>query len=473
MVKRRAALLSFVGLLFGLPAWAADNTPPKEFVSLFNGKDLLGWRVPAGDNGHWKVVDGVMDYDAQSEASGDKSLWSDREYGDFILHVDWRLKEAPYLNKNIPYILPDGSHARDIHGQEMRMTLPDADSGVFLRGDGKFQVNIWCWPIGSGEMYSIRTDPARAPNLRAAATPRTQADRPVGEWNHFEITAQGKTVKVVLNGKTVIPGATIPDLPARGRLALQHHGGKNKQGAWTGPPSLVQFKNIYIRELPERGPRQADVDGVRALLITGGHDHETSFYTLFDGHKDLARMPVSSSTMAFQSDLRGKYDVLIMYDFSRELNETGKKNLRDFVESGKGIVVLHHALLNYQHWPWWYQDVVGGSYRLQREGNNPSSTYKGNQQIFATPEGVHAITASIGPFQVEDETYKHMWISPRIRPLLTTDNPNSDRVLAWIGPCATSRVVAIQLGHGPTVFSHPAYRKLVHHAVLWSAGRIK
>jgi type 1 glutamine amidotransferase len=473
MVKRHAALLSFVGLLFGLPAWAADNTAPKEFVSLFNGKDLLGWRVPAGDNGHWKVVDGVIDYDAQSQASGDKSLWSDREYGDFILHVDWRLKDAPYLNKNIPYILPDGTHARDIHGKEMRMTLPDADSGVFLRGDGKFQVNIWCWPIGSGELYSIRTDPVRAPDLRAAATPRTQADRPLGEWNHFEITAQGKTVKVVLNGKTVIPGATIPDLPARGRLALQHHGGKNKQGAWTGPPSLVQFKNIYMRELPDPGLPQRDADAVRALLITGGHDHESSFYTLFDGHKDLARMPVSSSTMAFQSDLRGKYDVLIMYDFSHELNETGQKNLRDFVESGKGIVVLHHALLNYQQWSWWYQDVVGGSYRLRREGNNPSSTYKGNQPILATPEGVHAITAAIGPFHVEDETYKQMWMSPRIQPLLTTDNPNSDRVLAWIGPCPTSRVVAIQLGHGPTVFSHPAYRKLVHHAILWSAGRLK
>ena len=167
MLKRRAALLSLVGLLLGFPGRAADNTAPQGFVPLFNGKDLLGWKVPAGDNGHWKVLDGVIDYDAQSEASGDKSLWSDREYSDFILQVDWRLKEAPYLNKNVPYILPDGTHARDIHGKPMRMTLPDADSGVFLRGDGRFQVNIWCWPIGSGEMYGIRTDPATAPELRA------------------------------------------------------------------------------------------------------------------------------------------------------------------------------------------------------------------------------------------------------------------------------------------------------------------
>jgi len=484
MMKRRAALLTFVGLLLTPQAWAAENKAPKDFVSLFNGKDLAGWKVPAGDNGHWKVVDGVIDYDAQSEASGDKSLWSEREYGDFILHVDWRLKEAPFLNKNIPYILPDGTHARDIHGKEMRMTLPDADSGVFLRGDGRFQVNIWCWPIGSGELYSMRTERASSPELRAAATPRTQADKPVGEWNHFEITAQGKTVKVVLNGKTVIPGATIPDLPARGRLAFQHHGGKSKDGAWSGPPSLVQYKNIYIKELTPAAPgevkrpadsasQQPNADPVRALLITGGHDHETSFYTLFEGYKDLGRLRVTDSGTAFQSDLRDKYDVLIMYDFSRDLKETSKKNLRDFVESGKGIVVLHHALLNYQEWPWWIEDVVGGSYRLRKDGNIPSSTYKGDQRISVTLEGKHPITKTMEPFEVMDETYKNMWISPKVKPLLTTDNPNSDKLLAWIGPCDTSRVVAIQLGHGPTIFSHPGYRALVHNAILWSAGRLK
>jgi type 1 glutamine amidotransferase len=218
---------------------------------------------------------------------------------------------------------------------------------------------------------------------------------------------------------------------------------------------------------------QPRADPVRGLLITGGHDHETSFYSLFDGYKDLARMPVATSATAFQKDLRGQYDVLILYDFSRDLNETGKKNLRLFVESGKGIVVLHHALLDYQDWTWWYEDVVGGSYRLRKEGNRPSSTYKGDRQIFVRPDGEHPITAVLTPFQVMDETYKNMWIGSRVRPLLTTDNPTSDRLLAWIGPCTTSRVVAIQLGHGPTVFGHPAYRALVHNAILWSAGRLK
>lgn len=229
-------------------ACGADNVPPAGFTALFNGKDLTGWKVPEGDNGHWKVVDGAIDYDAESEARGDKTLWCEREFGDFVLHVDWRIKETPYVNPNVPYILPDGTHARDIRGKEMRLSLPDSDSGIFLRGNGKYQVNIWCWPIGSGEMYGIRTDAQMPADVRAAVTPRTQADKPVGEWNHFEITVRGNTVMVVLNGKTVLPGAQIPNLPAMGRLALQHHGGK-KDGQWNSPPSLLQFKNIYIKEL--------------------------------------------------------------------------------------------------------------------------------------------------------------------------------------------------------------------------------
>jgi hypothetical protein len=249
MIMKRLVVIPAAALLAVSLAWAANDDASDGFVPLFNDKDLSGWKVPEGDGGHWKVVDGVIDYDAGSDAKGDKNLWSDREYGDFVLRLDWRLKEAPFINKSIPYILPDGTHAKDIRGKPLRFALPDADSGVFLRGNGDYQVNIWCWPIGSGEMFTVRTDPGTAPGLRAAATPTHQADRPVGEWNHFEITVKEKTVKVVLNGTTVIPGATIPDLPEKGRIAFQHHGSKDKQGEWVGPPSLVQFKNIAIKEL--------------------------------------------------------------------------------------------------------------------------------------------------------------------------------------------------------------------------------
>jgi hypothetical protein len=256
-MKAIAPLLSLAAgaLLLGLgpdgatSATGAEPKPPAGFISLFNGRNLDGWRVPEGDGGHWTVVDGVIDYDAESEARGDKSLWSEEEFGDFVLLIDWRIKETPYINPGVPYILPDGTHARDVTGKELRLSLPDSDSGVAVRGDLRYQINIWCWPIGSGEMYGIRTDPKSSPELRAAVTPRTQADKPVGEWNTYEITVRGNTVSVKLNDKMVIPSATIPGMPARGRIGLQHHGGK-RNGEWNSPPSLMQFRNIYLKKLP-------------------------------------------------------------------------------------------------------------------------------------------------------------------------------------------------------------------------------
>ena len=127
------------------------------FTSLFNGRDFTGWKVPAGDNGHWRIVDGVIDYDAESEAK-EKDLWTAATYRDFTLRVDWRIKSTPYVNPNVPIIRFDGSHKKDASGREIRIAVPDSDSGVFVRGTSKAQINIWAWPIGSGEVYGYRTD---------------------------------------------------------------------------------------------------------------------------------------------------------------------------------------------------------------------------------------------------------------------------------------------------------------------------
>jgi len=218
------------------------------FTSLFNGKDLTGWKIPAGDNGHWKVVDGVIDYDAESEAADEKSLVSEREYGDFVLKLEWRIKATPYVNPNVPIILSSGLHKKGPDGKEIRLNVPDSDSGVYVRGSSKAQINIWCWPVGSGEVYGYRTDDKMPPAVRAGVTPTRNADRDIGAWNTFEITMRGDRLTVVLNGEKVISEAQLPGVPARGPILLQHHGGK-KGGVWVSPPSLVQFRNISIREM--------------------------------------------------------------------------------------------------------------------------------------------------------------------------------------------------------------------------------
>jgi hypothetical protein len=243
-MKRSITLCALFVLVFHVAA----AEPPEGFTSLFNGNDLSGWKLPDGDNGHWKVVDGVIDYDAQSEAKKDKHLWTENEYGDFVLRVEWRIKETPYVNPRVKYILPDGTHAKSPDGKELNLALPDSDSGVILRGDMKNQVNIWCWPIGSGEFYGWRMAKDSSPQIKAAVTPKHQADKPVGEWNAYEITMKGDRVTVVLNGKTVIDQAQLPGIKPKGAIGLQHHGAM-KDGKWTSPPALVQFRNISVREL--------------------------------------------------------------------------------------------------------------------------------------------------------------------------------------------------------------------------------
>jgi hypothetical protein len=236
------------GLFVAAAMGSAQSKVPEGFTSLFNGRDLAGWKIPQGDNGHWRVVAGVIDYDARSEATEEKSLWSQQEYGDFELRLEWRLKDAPYANPNVPIILPDGTHKKGADGKDIVMTVPDGDSGIYLRGMSKAQVNIWNWPVGSGEVYGYRTDAKQSAAVRAGVTPRMLADRHVGEWNAFIITIRGDRLTVLLNGKTVLENAQLPGVPQKGRIALQHHG-EWKNGTWSSPPSLVQFRNIFLKEL--------------------------------------------------------------------------------------------------------------------------------------------------------------------------------------------------------------------------------
>ena len=242
------ALVKHLVLLGLISLLIAADAPSDGFTPIFNGKDLAGWKIPEGDNGHWKVVDGVIDYDARSEAKKGKHLWTEKEYGDFVLKVEWRMKETPFTNPHIKYVLPDGTNARGPDGKELELALPDSDSGILLRGDMKNQVNIWCWPIGSGEFWGYRTDKNTPPEVKAAVTPKHQADKPVGEWTEFEITMKGDRVTVVLNGTKVIDNAQLPGVKPTGAIGLQHHGSM-KDGKWAGPPALLQFRNLSIKEL--------------------------------------------------------------------------------------------------------------------------------------------------------------------------------------------------------------------------------
>jgi hypothetical protein len=227
-----------------------NKSVPNGMTSLFDGKSLDGWKLHPKSVGHWKVVDGVIDYDALSEAPtlNDKHLWTNESFGDFELHVDWRIKETHGLYP-VPTILPDGSFKKDADGKVITTPTPNADSGILLRGELDSQCNIWCWPIGSGEVYGYRMNQKMPPEVRAAVTPKVRADKPVGEWNRFIIRMVGDRLTVSLNGQVVIENAQLPGVPASGPIGFQHHGGKEKDGSYNNASALMQFRNVFIRKL--------------------------------------------------------------------------------------------------------------------------------------------------------------------------------------------------------------------------------
>jgi hypothetical protein len=220
------------------PPAEVSGTADKGFHALYNGLDTRGWKQVEGNKGHWQAMDYILDYDGKSTAEGeDKHLWTEKEYGNFILMVDWRQPDAP-VPEEVPVILPNGEQARDENGKEITVSVLDAgDSGIYLRGSSKCQVNIWNWPVGSGEIWGYRVDKDLPEEVRRAATPMLCADNAPGEWNRFIITAIDDKVTVELNGKTVIKEARLPGMPEKGAIALQHHG------------DHIQFANIYIKEL--------------------------------------------------------------------------------------------------------------------------------------------------------------------------------------------------------------------------------
>ncbi|MEO0444802.1 MAG: DUF1080 domain-containing protein, partial [Verrucomicrobiota bacterium] len=136
----------FVLCCFALSPLAAEDWRP-----LFDGTSFDGWKVPEA-LGIWSIEDGVIDCQPNADLKGDRNLWTEQSFRDFELRVDWRIKETKGLY-NVPIVLPDGSYQLDEDGNRVVDPQPGADSGLYLRGTGKAQVNIWCWPIGSGEVY--------------------------------------------------------------------------------------------------------------------------------------------------------------------------------------------------------------------------------------------------------------------------------------------------------------------------------
>ncbi len=235
-VKRRAGHIGWLGHgdrvafrkidIAELPPVANDEgVKAAGFQQIFNGSTLEGWKsTPETTN--WKTALGILKHNGKPGPVND--LWTEKPYKDFTLVCDWRWSGRGSM-KSQPIVMPDGSNQGTHEIEEL-------DSGIFLRGDTKSQVNLWNWSIGSGEVYGYRIDKKSSAEVKAGVTPKSKADRPLGEWNRTMISLKGDRLNVTLNGKLVIENAQLPGIPASGPIGLQHHG------------SAIDFANIWIKE---------------------------------------------------------------------------------------------------------------------------------------------------------------------------------------------------------------------------------
>jgi uncharacterized protein len=217
---------------------------------------------------------------------------------------------------------------------------------------------------------------------------------------------------------------------------------------------------------------------IRVLVVTGGHDFEKEpFFKLFQDNPDVTFQAVEhpNAHVLLTAEAARQWDVLVLYDMHQPITDAAKADLVARLKEGKGLVVLHHAIANYQAWPE-YTEIIGAHYYLAATNINgvpkPRSAYKHGMDFkIQVADPKHPVTRGMKDFAIHDETYKWFDVSGKCHPLLTTDEPESNKVIAWTKTYKDARVVYIQSGHDHFAYENPNYQQIVRQAIQWVAKR--
>ena len=229
----------------------------------------------------------------------------------------------------------------------------------------------------------------------------------------------------------------------------------------------------------ERAEGGAATSGkTKLFIVTGGHGFASQpFFQIFKDNTEIAFTPAAhakTNATAYERDDLLAYDVVLLYDMPKTITAAQKAKFLSIFEKGIGLVVLHHALVSYQHWPD-YERIICGRYP-EADGKSGVVTAEiGYEHDVDVPVVVvardHPITAGVKDFMIHDEIYWGFRVRPDVTPLLTTHHPKSGKPLAWTRTEGKSRVVYIQLGHGPEAFENPNYRKLLAQSIRWASKK--
>jgi type 1 glutamine amidotransferase len=231
--------------------------------------------------------------------------------------------------------------------------------------------------------------------------------------------------------------------------------------------------------LSAQSPGAPRASGMRVQYTTGSHTVPLAQYEMFDdqlfGDLDTWIRPFPHPFNAI-NEPNGP-DVIVLGSYlTNGYPEEDRVQIRKFLDSGKGLVVLHHAVGENQTWPYWYQEVLGGALIQRAIPGMPRSGLRQFPKQKITPAMDHPITKGVQPFILPpDELFYDMWIGPKTQVLFRSDDPAMKSVngaIGWLGVHPKARVVCFQCGHTDQVNSDPRYRHVVHNMILWAGEKL-
>ena len=217
---------------------------------------------------------------------------------------------------------------------------------------------------------------------------------------------------------------------------------------------------------------------IRLLVITGGHPFEKEpFFKLFKDNPDVTFEAVEhpDAQAHFKAEAAKDYDVIVMYDYNQKISEAAKADFLARLKEGKGLVVLHHAIVTYPDWPEYWK-IIGAHYYLAKTNINgiekARSGYKHDMNFkvhVADPD--HPVTKGVKDYELHDETYKWFDVFEDCHPLLTTDEPESNKVIGWAKTYDGTRVVYLQSGHDHFAYENPNFQQILKQAIQWTSKK--
>lgn len=214
-------LLQTMMMFFAVAAFSVsaqtDDTPitPTNEIALFNGKSFSGWTFVSKDTNApaesiWSVTNGVIV--CQGRPNGYARTL--QKYRDYQLHAEWR------------YPAGAGNSGVFVHLNPPDKVWPSCFEAQLLSGSaGEVRMNGGTKADGLTAQYPI-------------SIPRQQAssERPLGEWNDYDIVCRANTITVRVNG--VLQNTVTGTSSDSGTIGLQAEG------------KLVEFRNLVLKPLP-------------------------------------------------------------------------------------------------------------------------------------------------------------------------------------------------------------------------------